>query len=89
MRRHTIVHTRSSEEEVPTKDIVHTSYHITVEDGIDSRSVGDEVEDAPLELKDGGQATVDALKELNLGNNEDSRTIFVSASLTMVEEEEE
>ena len=48
------MHTRSSKEEVPTKDIIHTSYHIIVEDGLDSRSIEDEVEDAPSELEDGG-----------------------------------
>ena len=54
VRRHTIVHTRSFEEEVLIKDIIHTFYHIIVEDGLDSRLVEDEVEDAPSELEDGG-----------------------------------
>jgi len=39
-------------------------------------------------LEDGGQATVDDLKELNLGTKEEPRPIYVS-SLLMQEEEKE
>ncbi|CAL2256249.1 unnamed protein product [Prunus armeniaca] len=47
----------------------------------------DEVHDAHAALEDGGQVTVDELKELNLGTNEDPRPIFVSALLNPSEEE--
>ncbi|XP_061999282.1 uncharacterized protein LOC133716611 [Rosa rugosa] len=46
------------------------------------------VDEAPPELEDGGQATVDELKELNLGTEEDPRPVFVSASLSPEEERE-
>ena len=35
---------------------------------------------------DGGQATVDELKELNLGTSEEPRPIYVSSLLTLEEE---
>jgi len=37
---------------------------------------------------DGGQATVDDMKELNLGTNEEPRPIYVSSSLTLEEEKQ-
>lgn len=43
---------------------------------------------APKELEDGGQATVDELLELNLGTEEDPRSIFVSALLTAEEKQQ-
>jgi len=38
--------------------------------------------EAPKTLEDGGQATVDELKELNLGTKEDPRPIYMSTMLT-------
>jgi len=43
-------------------------------------------DEAPKALEDGRQATVDELKELNLGTNEDPRPIYVSIMLTPKEE---
>ncbi|KMT15743.1 hypothetical protein BVRB_3g057210 [Beta vulgaris subsp. vulgaris] len=45
-----------------------------------------ETDEAPKTLEDGGQATVDELKELNLGTQEEPRPVYVSASLTQQEE---
>ncbi|KAL5994089.1 hypothetical protein ACLOJK_034960, partial [Asimina triloba] len=36
---------------------------------------------APQVMKDGGQPTIDELKEFNLGTEEDQRPIFISRSL--------
>ena len=74
-------------------DIVQTSYHITVAeaDAVEEDDHEDfeiEVDEAPPELEDGGQATMDELKEINLGTREDPRPIFVSASLSSAEEKE-
>ncbi|KAL0313481.1 UNVERIFIED_CONTAM: Transposon Tf2-12 polyprotein [Sesamum radiatum] len=66
------------------EDIVQT-YHVTlIEDG--------EIEEkdakyAPVELEEGVKATVDELKEVNLGNTDDPRPIYTSASLNQEEEE--
>ncbi|KAL0457850.1 UNVERIFIED_CONTAM: Transposon Tf2-12 polyprotein [Sesamum latifolium] len=59
-------------------------YHVTlIEDGeIDE----EDTEDAPIELEEGVKATVDELREVNLGNTEDPRPIYTSASLTQEDE---
>ncbi|KAL0413000.1 UNVERIFIED_CONTAM: hypothetical protein Sradi_1501700 [Sesamum radiatum] len=66
------------------EDIVQT-YHVTL---IEEGEIEEEdAEDAPVELEEGVKATVDELKEVNLGNTEDPRPIYTSASLTQEEEE--
>ena len=47
-----------------------------------------EVEAALPELEDGVKSTVDELKKINLGTEEDPRPIFVSSSLSSQEEKE-
>ncbi|KAF7142225.1 hypothetical protein RHSIM_Rhsim05G0112700 [Rhododendron simsii] len=63
-----------------------TSYHVTVEEHSKSDSEDDDFPEAPPELEDGGQPTVDDLKELNLGTPDEPRPIFVSALLSPEEE---
>ncbi|XP_074298973.1 uncharacterized protein LOC141629964 [Silene latifolia] len=53
-----------------------SSYHITVEEIVDENKEV-EADEAPETLEDGEQSTVDELKELNLGTNEDPRLIYV------------
>ncbi|XP_074300119.1 uncharacterized protein LOC141631334 [Silene latifolia] len=70
------------------KDLeIVTSYHITAEE-IPDDSEEVEADKAPETLEDEVQSTVDDLKELNLGTDEDPRPIYVSALLTKEEEEE-
>ncbi|KAL0427681.1 UNVERIFIED_CONTAM: hypothetical protein Slati_2942900 [Sesamum latifolium] len=60
-------------------------YHVTlIEDG---EIEEEDAEDAPVELEEGVKATVDELREVNLGNTEDPQPIYTSASLTQEEEE--
>ncbi|XP_074277632.1 uncharacterized protein LOC141601266 [Silene latifolia] len=68
-------------------EITTSSYHITVEEIPDGNEEV-EADEAPETLEDGGQSTVDQLKELNLGTTEDPRPIYISALLTKEEEEE-
>ncbi|KAL0419155.1 UNVERIFIED_CONTAM: Transposon Tf2-12 polyprotein [Sesamum radiatum] len=59
------------------------TYHITlIEDG---EVEEEDAEDAPAELEEGIKATIDELKEVNLGDI-NSRPIYISASLTHGEE---
>ncbi|KAL0416126.1 UNVERIFIED_CONTAM: putative protein K02A2.6 [Sesamum latifolium] len=59
-------------------------YHVTlIEDG---EFEEEDAEDARTELQEGVKATVDEMKEDNLGNTEDPRPIYTSASLTQEEE---
>ncbi|KAK4383235.1 hypothetical protein Sango_2794700 [Sesamum angolense] len=56
------------------------TYHITlIEDG---EVEEEDAEDAPAELEEGTKATIDELKEVNLGDIENPRPIYISASLT-------
>ncbi|XP_074298547.1 uncharacterized protein LOC141629445 [Silene latifolia] len=68
-------------------EITTSSYHITVEE-IPDENEEVEADEASETLEDGGQSTVDELKELNLGTTEDPHPIYVSALLTKEEEEE-
>ncbi|KAL0448150.1 UNVERIFIED_CONTAM: Polyprotein P3 [Sesamum latifolium] len=59
-------------------------YHVTlIEDG---EIEEEDAEDAPVELEEGVKATVDELREVNLGNTENPRPIYTSASLTQEED---
>ncbi|KAK4383835.1 hypothetical protein Sango_3114600 [Sesamum angolense] len=65
------------------EDITRT-YHITlIEDG---EVEEEDTEDAPAELEEGIKATIDELKEVNLGDIENPQPIYISASLTQEEE---
>ncbi|KAL2240212.1 UNVERIFIED_CONTAM: hypothetical protein Sindi_0662400 [Sesamum indicum] len=61
------------------------AYHITlIEDG---EVESEDAEDAPIELEEGVKATVNELKEVNVGDTEDPRSIYTSASLIPKDEE--
>ena len=74
------------EEENET--IILPVYHVTVETDSGSSSSDDEPDKALHAIEDGGQATVDELKELNLGTVDEPHPIFISALLTPAEEKE-
>ncbi|KAL6315828.1 hypothetical protein AAG906_008214 [Vitis piasezkii] len=61
-------------------------YHVTVEVNSNPESSKDEPAKAPQAFEDEEQATVDELKELNLGTNENLRPIYVSVLLSHSEE---
>ncbi|KAL0295768.1 UNVERIFIED_CONTAM: hypothetical protein Sangu_2507000 [Sesamum angustifolium] len=67
------------------EEYIAQTYHITlIEDGeVEEEGAGD----APVELEEGIKATIDELKEVNLGNIEYPRPIYISASLTQEEDE--
>ncbi|KAM2981393.1 hypothetical protein FF2_012699 [Malus domestica] len=64
-----------------TKEEVQDVFHITIQEGKEDETPEEDVTAAPPQLEDGGQATVDDLKELNLGTKEEQKPIFVSALL--------
>ncbi|KAG9439903.1 hypothetical protein H6P81_020068 [Aristolochia fimbriata] len=66
------------EEEV----VVH---HISVDKG-DDPTLEDDLGEAPAIFEEGGQATIDQLKKVNLGTEDDPRPTFLSASLSVIEE---
>ncbi|KAL0290264.1 UNVERIFIED_CONTAM: hypothetical protein Sradi_7053700 [Sesamum radiatum] len=66
------------------EDIVQTDHVTLIEDG---EIEEEDAKDAPVQLEEGVKTTIDELKEVNLGNTEDPRPIYTSASLTQKEEE--
>ena len=89
VKRRTIVHTSQSLVHNEQIEEVSFLFHITVEEDTlsDVEATNEEVDEAPSALEDGVQATVDELKEINLGTTEESRPTFISALLTPKEEE--
>ena len=89
VKQRTIMITKQLDKECH-KDIEessrHTTYHVTVEVNSNPESSKDELAKAPQAFEDEEQATVDELKELNLGANEDLRPIYVSVLLSYSEE---
>ncbi|KAM1206144.1 hypothetical protein FF1_006824 [Malus domestica] len=86
VKRRTIIHTGQSScqlaREVNTEEEAQDVFHITIQEGEEDESLEEDVIAAPSQLEDGGQATVDDLKELNLGTSEEPKPIFVSALLS-------
>ncbi|KAM1024146.1 hypothetical protein ACFX2C_037459 [Malus domestica] len=60
-----------------TKEEVQDVFHITIQEGKEDETLEEDVTAAPPQLEDGGQATVDDLKELNLGTKEEQKPIFL------------
>ncbi|CAL9000663.1 unnamed protein product, partial [Prunus brigantina] len=91
VKRRTIIQTRETLSQQNKSDDeeaeVLAVHHVTIKELDEEEPFEEEVHDAPAALEDGGQATVDELKELNLGTNEDPRPIFISALLNPSEEE--
>ncbi|KAM2045314.1 hypothetical protein ACFX1T_009523 [Malus domestica] len=89
VKRRTIIHTGQSScqlaREVNTEEEAQDVFHITIQEGEEDESLEEDVIAAPSQLEDGGQATVDDLKELNLGTSEEPKPIFVSALLSVDE----
>ena len=89
VKRRTIIHTSQSLVHNEQIEEVSSSFHITVEEDtlLDAKATNEEVDEAPPALEDGVQATVDELKEINLGTTKEPRPTFISALLTPEEEE--
>ncbi|KAM2064856.1 hypothetical protein ACFX16_028201 [Malus domestica] len=92
VRMCTIIHTGQSSRQQARKDDTAEKaqyvFHITIQEGKVDEIPEEDVTTAPPQLEDWGQATVDDLKELNLGTKEESKPIFVSALLSADETEE-
>ena len=89
VKRRTIVHTSQSLIHNEQIEEVSSSFHITIKEDTlsDAEATNEEVDEAPPALEDGVQATVDELKEINLGTTEEPRPTFISVLLTPEGEE--
>ena len=93
VKRHTVVLTSqqkssNSNEKLEEKQVT-SSNHITICECDDSDSDSNtELVETLETLEHEGQATVNDLKELNLGTKEEPRPIYISSLLTQEEEKE-
>ncbi|KAM2675582.1 hypothetical protein EV1_002329 [Malus domestica] len=75
VRRRTIIHTGQSScrpaQEDDTEEEFQDVFHITIQESEEDEIPEEGVTAAPPQLEDGGQSTVDDLKELNLGTKEE------------------
>ena len=73
VKRRIIVHTSQSLIHKEQIEEVSSSFHITIEEDTlsDAKATNEEVDEAAPALEDGVQATVDELKEINLGTIEE------------------
>ena len=82
-KRHTRVITNQNMED----DDVTSVNHVTIiEETKGDSSIEEDAEDAPPIFGEGVQATVDELKEINIGRVEDRKPICVNAKFSLEEE---
>jgi len=90
-KRRTVVFTGHKAYLSPSEEVIEkeqaSSNQITVREFDDSDSEIELIE-TPMTLEDGGQATLDELKELNLATPKEPRPIHVNSLLTSEEEKE-
>ena len=87
-KKHTIVMTKQTsfpEEENLEEIEIFSSNHVSVNE-VDAKSQEEDAEEASSSFEEGNQATIDELKEVNIGTDEDPRPIFVNACLSPKEE---
>ncbi|KAI3457318.1 hypothetical protein Pfo_013981 [Paulownia fortunei] len=77
----TIIFTQTQDDE-DDRESIASSYHITLSEEMEE----EDAEVAPPELEEGVKATVDELKEINLGDVDSPRPIYISALLAIDEE---
>ena len=88
VRQQTLVVTKTCPEVLEDnfhKESVASSYHVTAND--EEIQVEEDAEDAPQELEEGVKSTVDDLKEVNLGTQDEPLPTFISSLLNPQEEE--
>ncbi|KAG8379389.1 hypothetical protein BUALT_Bualt07G0083500 [Buddleja alternifolia] len=79
VKQRIISNSRRSNENNPNEDeveVIISSNYAAVDEDSDPEASNDEIQEAPPQLEDGGHATVDELKELNLGTKDEPRPIF-------------
>ncbi|TYK02888.1 uncharacterized protein E5676_scaffold968G00270 [Cucumis melo var. makuwa] len=87
VKRHDVILTNPEKEDSEQGEGEISCHHITILEELEIETSEEDAEDAPQSLEDGGQSTVDKLKEVNLGTIEEPRQTFISASLSSEEEE--
>ena len=88
-KKHTVVTTRQAFEDEGNEEMeIFSSNHVFVEEVEEDEEVPqlEDAQEAPASFEEGNQGTIDELKQVNLGTEQDSRPIFINACLTLKEE---
>ncbi|KAA0039557.1 uncharacterized protein E5676_scaffold775G00710 [Cucumis melo var. makuwa] len=86
VKRHDVILTNPEKEDSEQGEDEISCHHITILEELEIETHEEDAEEAPQSLEDGGQSTVDELKEVNLDTIEEPRPTFISASLSSEEE---
>ncbi|KAA0055957.1 uncharacterized protein E6C27_scaffold319G00830 [Cucumis melo var. makuwa] len=86
VKRHDVILTNPKKEDSEQGEGEISCHHITILEELEIETLEEDAEEAPQSLEDGGQSTIDELKEVNLGTIEEPRSTFISASLSSEEE---
>ncbi|KAA0041300.1 uncharacterized protein E5676_scaffold145G00140 [Cucumis melo var. makuwa] len=89
VKRHDVILTNPKKEDSEQGEGETSCHHITILEELEIETPEEDKEDAQQSLEDGGQSTVDELKEVNLGTIEEPRPTFINVSLSSEEEDEE
>ena len=88
-KKHTVVTTRQAFEDEKNEEMeILSSNHVSVEEVGEDKEVPqlEDAQEALVSFEEGNQGTIDELKQVNLGTEQDFRPIFISACLTLKEE---
>ena len=77
----------TTNQELENEAITSVNHITIIEDTKEEPPIKDDTEDAPFSFEEGVRATVNELKEVNIGTTEDPRPIFINASLSLEEED--
>ncbi|KAA0054169.1 uncharacterized protein E6C27_scaffold131G00980 [Cucumis melo var. makuwa] len=83
---HDVVLTNLGKEDSEQGEGEISCHHITILEKLEIETPEEDTKDVPQSLENGGQSTVDELKEVNLGTIEEPRPTIISASLSSEEE---
>ncbi|KAG9453311.1 hypothetical protein H6P81_006215 [Aristolochia fimbriata] len=82
-----VIYISSKKKDPEEEEEVVAVHHISADEGNDS-TPEDDLGEAPAIFEEGGKATIDQLKKVNLGTEDDPRPTFLSASLSVTEEKD-
>ncbi|KAA0041103.1 uncharacterized protein E6C27_scaffold128G00060 [Cucumis melo var. makuwa] len=86
VKRHDVILTNPGKEDSEQGEGEISCHHITILKELEIETPEEDAEDDPQSLEDGGQSTVDELKEVNFGTMKEPRPTFISPSLSSEEE---
>ncbi|GLT30221.1 hypothetical protein SLA2020_050350 [Shorea laevis] len=80
VKKHTIIFTNEQVNFQGSEEVVYSNHITKCDESQDELQVEENVEEALSTFEDGNQATMDELKEINLGTLEYPHPIFLNAN---------